>query len=56
MATVHWRPEVNALTTPQSWRPRHVPRNVLNEDDLAAEIAQMLPNYSEDAAAASLTR
>ncbi len=50
MATVQWRPEVNALTTPQSWRPRHVPRNVVNEDGLAAEIAQMLPNYSEDAA------
>lgn len=50
MATVQWRPEVNALTTPQSWRPRCVPRNVLNEDDLAAEIAQMLPNYSKDAA------
>ena len=50
MATVQWRPVVNALTTPQSWRPCHVPRNVINEDDLAAEIAQMLPNYSEDAA------
>ncbi len=50
MATVQWRPEVNTLTTPQSWRPRCVPRNVINEDDLAAEIAQMLPNYSEDAA------
>lgn len=50
MATVQWKPEVNALTTPQSWRPRHVPHNVINEDDLAAEIAQMLPNYSEDAA------
>ena len=52
MATVQWKPEVNALTTPQSWRPRHVPRNVINEDDLAAEIAQMLPNYNEDAARA----
>jgi len=50
MATVQWKPEVNALTTPQSWRPRHVPHNVINEDDLAAEIAQMLPNYNEDAA------
>ena len=50
MATVQWRPEVNALTIPQSWRPRHVPLNVLNEDDIAAEIAHMLPNYSEDAA------
>jgi hypothetical protein len=50
MATVQWKPEVNALTTPQSWRPRHVPHNVINEDDLATEIAQMLPNYSADAA------
>lgn len=50
MAPVQWKPEVNALTTPQSWWPRHVPHNVINEDDLAAEIAQMLPNYSEDAA------
>ena len=50
MATIQWKPEVNALTTPQSWWPRHVPRNVINEDDLAKEIAHMLPNYSEDAA------
>ena len=24
--TTLWRPEINALTTPQSWRPRYVPR------------------------------
>ena len=40
MATVQWRPEVNALTTPQSWRPLHLPRSTSGNNDLAARIAQ----------------
>ena len=35
--TVQWKPEVNALTTPRSWRPRHVPHTVLGDRELAAE-------------------
>jgi hypothetical protein len=47
MTTIQWRPEVNALTTPQSWRPRHIPRAILGNDDLAAKIAQRNPLYTE---------
>jgi len=48
MATVQWRPEVNALTTPQSYRPRYIPRNVVGYEELAAEIVQGHPTYNED--------
>jgi hypothetical protein len=47
MSTIQWRPEVNALTTPQSWRPRHIPRAIFGNDDLAAKIAQRNPLYTE---------
>ncbi|WP_417914552.1 DUF4469 domain-containing protein [Candidatus Electronema sp. JM] len=40
MATVQWRPEINPLTTPQSWRPLHLPRSTSGCNDLAARIAQ----------------
>ncbi len=40
MATVQWRPEINALTKPQSWRPLHLPRSTSGNNDLAARIAQ----------------
>lgn len=40
MATVLWRPEPNALTTPRSWRPLHLPRSTSGNNDLAARIAQ----------------
>ena len=43
MATVQWRPEVNALTTPQSYRAIHVPRNVIGSDELAASIVKKHP-------------
>ena len=48
MATIQWRPEVNALTTPQSYRARVVPRNVVGYDELAAEIATELNAISAD--------
>lgn len=47
MTMIQWRPEVNALTTPQSWRPRHIPRAILGNDDLAAKIARRNPLYTE---------
>jgi hypothetical protein len=48
MATIQWRPEVNALTTPQSYRLLFIPRNYPGTNDLAARLAAALPNYSEE--------
>lgn len=47
MMTIQWRPEVNPLTTPQSYRPLHVPRAIFGYDELAARIAAKNPVYSE---------
>ena len=47
MATIQWRPEVNPLTTPQSYRPLFMPRNVIGKAEMAARMAKALPNYSE---------
>ena len=46
MTTILWRPEVNALTTPQSFRPRHIPRASLGYDELAARIEERNPIYN----------
>lgn len=48
MATIQWRPEVNALTIPQSYKIRYLPQNVIGTDGLAAEIAEENPNYNEE--------
>lgn len=48
MPSVQVRPEVNALTTPQSYSLRFVSRDTIGYDELAAEIAQMHPNYAEE--------
>jgi len=48
MATIQWRPEVNALTTPQSYRARVLPRNVVGNDELADEIAAELDVISPE--------
>uniref|UniRef100_UPI0040565E46 hypothetical protein n=1 Tax=Candidatus Electronema sp. TaxID=2698783 RepID=UPI0040565E46 len=48
MATIQWRPEVNALTTPQSYRMLFLPRNVAGKADMAARMAKVMPNYSEE--------
>jgi hypothetical protein len=48
MATIQWRPEVNTLTTPSSWRPRFIARNVLGKTDMAARMAKELPNYTAE--------
>ena len=47
MSTIQWRPEINAMTTPQSYWIRFVPRNVVNTAELAARMAKALPNYTE---------
>ncbi len=48
MSTIQWRPEVNAMTTPQSYWIRFVARNVVGKADMAARMAKALPNYSEE--------
>jgi hypothetical protein len=48
MATVQWRPEVNALTTPPSYTVRYMARDVLGYDELAAEIARNNPLWDKD--------
>jgi hypothetical protein len=55
MATVQWRPEVNALTTPQSWRPRYVARNTNGSDVLAARIAVKHPSLDEETIKTTIT-
>lgn len=39
MSRIAWRPELNALTTPVSYRPRFVPSQVIGIDELAIELA-----------------
>lgn len=48
MTTVQWRPEVNALTTPQSYTVRFIPRNILGYDELAAEMARDNPLWDKE--------
>lgn len=48
MSTIQWRPEINAMTTPQSYWIRFIPRNVLGKADMAARMAKALPNYTEE--------
>lgn len=47
MATIQWRPEINPLTTPASYRIRFVPRNAAGIEDIAADIALRHPNFSK---------
>ncbi|WP_417908807.1 hypothetical protein [Candidatus Electronema sp. PJ] len=47
MATVQWRPEVNALTNPLSYRPRFVPNETVGYTELIADICKDNPNYNE---------
>lgn len=46
MSTVKWRPELNALTTPKSYKARHVPNNTLGYDELAEAVAKRNPLWS----------
>lgn len=48
MSTVQWRPVVNALTTPNSYRMLFLPRNVVNTEELADRMSAALPNYSAE--------
>ena len=48
MSTIQWRPVVNALTTPLSYRPHVVPRGTAGYAEMAADIAAAHPNYNAD--------
>lgn len=48
MATIQWRPAVNALTVPQSYKILFVPRNTVGYSELAAEIAAENPNWNAE--------
>jgi hypothetical protein len=46
MAKIQWRPEVNVLTVPQSYKIRFVPRDSAGTDDLAVAMNEENSNYS----------
>jgi len=48
MPTIQWRPAVNALTVPQSYKILFVPRNTVGYSELAAEIAAENPNWNAE--------
>jgi hypothetical protein len=47
MPSIQWRPEVNALTTPQSYSIRFVARRSAGLDDIASDIALRHPNFNK---------
>ncbi|XOF32799.1 MAG: DUF4469 domain-containing protein [Candidatus Electrothrix sp. YB6] len=48
MATIQWRPVINALTKPLSYRILFVPRNTAGYDEMATDISSANPNYNAD--------
>lgn len=50
MATVQWRPDLNALTTPQSYWPRVMPKGTYGYAGVAERIARKYPLWSADLA------
>lgn len=55
MPAIHWKPEVNALTMPQSYRMRFVPNNHLGTDEIAAGMAAINPALTEDLAKSAIS-
>jgi hypothetical protein len=45
--SILWQPEVNRLTTPETCRPRHMPRATFGNEEVAARIALRNPVYNE---------
>jgi hypothetical protein len=43
MTTIQWKPTVNAITTPKSYRIQAVPRSTDGYDEMAAAIAAAQP-------------
>jgi hypothetical protein len=54
MKTVQWRPEVNALTMPQSYSVRFVPRETVGYEGVAARMVRNNPGWTLTQAEASL--
>lgn len=52
---IQWRPEVNPLTTPPSYRIRFVPRGTADTQDIAEDVSRSQPNFSAEAAEAVLS-
>jgi hypothetical protein len=48
MATIQWRPAVNALTKPVSCRIQIIPRNIAGYEEMAADISTANPVYNAD--------
>ena len=48
MATIQWRPAVNALTKPVSYRIQIVPRNIAGYNEMATDISTENPVYNAD--------
>ncbi|CAK8714297.1 hypothetical protein LDFHOB_03545 [Candidatus Electronema aureum] len=48
MNTIQWRPAVNALTVPPSYKILFVPRNIAGYPEIAAEVAAENPNWNEE--------
>lgn len=51
---IQWRPEINALTKPQSYRPRFISRGVSDNDRIATLLEQKNPLYTKTLAKAFL--
>jgi hypothetical protein len=54
MPAIHWKPEVNALTVPQSYKMRFVPNSNLGTDDIAAGMTAINPALTPELAKASI--
>ncbi len=54
MKTVQYRLEVNALTMPQSYSVRHIPRDTVGYEGIAARMARNNPGLSPAQAEANL--
>jgi hypothetical protein len=48
MSTLQWRPAVNALTKPVSYRIQIIPRNIAGYEEMAADISSANPVYNAD--------
>ena len=48
MTTIQWRPQVNTLTKPQSYRPQFVPRGSAGYEEMAEDISLANPNYNDE--------
>jgi hypothetical protein len=46
--SIQWRPEVNSLTTPHSYRIQVVPRGTVGYNEMATDIAATNPNFTEE--------